>query len=82
MLQVVDISKSFGGDLLFDKASFVLGKGERIGVVGRNGSGKTTLFRVILGEEALDSGAVRIPKNYRIGYLEQHISFTKDTLIE
>lgn len=56
--------------------------GERLGLVGRNGSGKTTLFKIILGEEEPDEGQIVFPKNYRLGYLEQHIRFTKPTLLE
>jgi ATP-binding cassette, subfamily F, member 3 len=81
MLQVTDISKSFGEEVLFEESSFVLGKGERLGIVGRNGSGKTTLMRLMLGREVSDTGNIRMPKNYRIGYLEQHISFTRETLL-
>ena len=55
--------------------------GERVGVVGRNGSGKTTLFRILLGEEAADSGAVTVPAGYRIGYLAQHLRFDHPTVL-
>ncbi len=54
----------------------------RVGLVGRNGSGKSTLFRLILGEEHHDSGEISIPKNYKIGSLEQHLKFSEETLRE
>ncbi len=82
MISVTDLSKSFGHQLLFDEASFKLNPKERIGLVGRNGFGKTTLFRLVIGEEAPDSGTLSIPKNYRIGYVRQQIDFTKNTVLE
>src|SRR5690606_8882107 len=57
-------------------------KGERIGLVGRNGSGKSTLFSMILGETPYDEGDIFIPKAYKIGFLEQHIHFTKSSVLE
>ncbi|MDR2580302.1 MAG: ABC-F family ATP-binding cassette domain-containing protein [Fibromonadaceae bacterium] len=82
MLQAQDLQKSFGLQMLFSDASFQVGKGERIGLVGRNGSGKSTLFKVILGEEGYDSGSINIPKNYSIGYLSQHLNFAHATIFE
>src|SRR3990172_8341232 len=81
MLTVTDLSKIYGRQTLFEGASFQVAPGERVGVVGRNGSGKTTLFRVLLGEEAADSGAVTVPAGYRIGYLAQHLRFDHPTLL-
>ena len=68
--------------MLFEGAGFQVGKGERIGVVGKNGSGKSTLFKIILGEEGYDSGTINIPKNYSIGYLSQHLHFAHDTVFD
>ena len=81
MLTVTDLSKSYGRQSLFEGASFQVAPGERVGVVGRNGSGKTTLFRILLGEEAADSGAVTVPAGYRIGYLAQHLRFDHPTVL-
>src|SRR5262245_30492189 len=55
---------------------------ERLGLVGRNGHGKTTLLRLILGQEEPDAGEIVIPRNYRIGHLEQHLNFTRPTILE
>lgn len=82
MLRVLDLEKSYGDQVLFSGVSFALGKGERCGLVGRNGEGKTTLFRLILGEERADAGTISVPKGYRVGHLGQHLSFSKESVVE
>ncbi|WP_300668094.1 ABC-F family ATP-binding cassette domain-containing protein [Desulfoluna sp.] len=82
MLNLENITKSYGGRQLFDDVSFKVNSRERVGLVGRNGHGKTTLFRLITGEEEADSGQVAIPKNYRLGYVTQHIRFTEETVLQ
>lgn len=82
MIQLDNVSLSFSGEPLFQNVSFTLQRGERCGFVGRNGSGKSTLFRLIVGEMEADSGAIAIPRDYQIGYLRQHIRFTRSTLLE
>ena len=81
MIIANNLEKSFGPQVLFDGVSFLINKGERIGLVGKNGSGKSTLFKMILQQESPDSGDLSHPKGYRIGTLEQHIHFTQPTLI-
>ena len=81
MIRVENLTKSFGGHLIFDGIGFSLNANERVGLVGQNGHGKTTLFRLITGEEQPDSGSVVIPKNYRIVYVQQHLEFTADTAL-
>ncbi|MBI5273959.1 MAG: ATP-binding cassette domain-containing protein [Chlamydiales bacterium] len=81
-MSVDNLNISFGQETLFEGISFSLQRGEHVGFIGRNGSGKTTLFRVIMGLEKADNGLIIIPKNYRIGYLDQHIRFTQSTIIE
>ncbi|MBF0559847.1 MAG: ABC-F family ATP-binding cassette domain-containing protein, partial [Nitrospirae bacterium] len=82
MLQVSDLSKAYGQQLLLERASFNVNPSERIGLVGRNGHGKTTLFRLILGEEKPDDGTISVPAGYTVGHLSQHIRFTCPTVLE
>ncbi len=71
MLQISDLTYRLGSRLLFDSAGVVLPERAKVGFVGRNGAGKTTLFRLIRGEIAAESGATSIPRNARIGSVEQ-----------
>jgi ATP-binding cassette subfamily F protein 3 len=73
MIQIEDISKAFGPQQVFTKASAFLHPGTRVGLVGPNGSGKTTLLRLISGEEASDGGTIRLPRGLRVGYLPQEL---------
>ena len=82
MIQLTNLSKSFGGQTLFKDINLKVSHGQKIGLVGRNGSGKSTLFKIILGEEGYDSGDLSIPKNYTIGSLKQHLTFTEHTVRE
>ncbi len=82
MISVEELSKSFARQVLFEKISFKINPGERVGLVGKNGHGKSTLFRIIAGLEEPDEGRVVIPRNYRIGYLEQEPYFRKSTVLE
>lgn len=82
MISLKNISKRYGTRVLFSDVSFDVLAGEKVGLVGRNGHGKTTLFRVITGEEEPDEGKVFKPNNYAIGYLGQHLVFTKPTVLE
>src|SRR3989339_1755767 len=81
MLQINNVSLSFGQQTIFDDVSFTVHSGERIGLVGRNGSGKTTLFKLIMGEIEPDCGRIVLPKNYTVGYLKQHLKFTEATVL-
>ena len=82
MIGVENLYKSFASQVLFEGASFKLNPKERIGLVGLNGHGKTTLFRIIIGEESPDARTISVPKHYRIGYVRQHLDFTKDTVLK
>ncbi len=82
MIQVSNLSKTYGEQVVLRDVGFSLSQGERLGIVGRNGCGKTTLFRLILGQEHPDSGSIALPKDYRCGHLAQHLSFSQPTIIE
>ncbi len=81
MITVTDLSKSYTEQVLFENASFFINAKERIGLVGRNGHGKSTLFKMMAGLEEPDSGIIKFPKDYRIGYLSQHLHFTEPTIL-
>jgi len=71
MLHLSDITFRLGPRVLFDKATAALPEQARIGFVGRNGAGKTTLFNMIAGELAPESGTLSLPRNQRLGRVEQ-----------
>jgi ATPase subunit of ABC transporter with duplicated ATPase domains len=73
MISFSNISKQYGKQLVFVDASFQLNPGEKVGLVGPNGSGKTTLFRMVVGEEEPDDGAVSVPKRLNMGYFRQDV---------
>ncbi len=73
MISFSNINKQYGKQLIFVDASFQLNPGEKVGLVGPNGAGKTTLFRMIVGEEEPDDGAVTVPKRLHIGYFRQDV---------
>jgi ATP-binding cassette, subfamily F, member 3 len=82
MIQVSNLYKAYGTQVIFDDVGFTVNAGERIGLVGRNGHGKTTLLRMITGEEKPDSGVISIPNNYTAGYLSQHLVFGEETVLD
>jgi len=71
MLTLSDISKAYGGRVLFAEATLQVNRGDRIGLVGPNGAGKSTLFSIILGTESADAGEVIQERNVSFGYLPQ-----------
>jgi ATP-binding cassette, subfamily F, member 3 len=71
MLTLSEISKAYGGRVLFADVTLQLNREDRIGLVGPNGAGKSTLFSIILGDEEADSGKVMKERNVVFGYLPQ-----------
>jgi ATPase subunit of ABC transporter with duplicated ATPase domains len=67
------VTKQFGGQILFVDASFQINPGEKVGLVGPNGAGKSTVFRLIAGEDAPDDGNVEKPKKLTLGYFRQDV---------
>jgi len=77
MLNAHQVSLSFQGEYLFEDLSFRIGKGERIGLIGKNGAGKSTLLKIISGQLAPDKGIVALDKGVTIGFLRQDLEFEK-----
>ena len=75
MINAHNISVSFGGETLFDLISFRLGKGDRVGLIGKNGAGKSTLLKLITSVNQPTSGSFALEKNCKIGYLPQDLDF-------
>jgi len=75
LLQLTDISLTFGGDPVFSGLSLVVQSGDRVALVGRNGSGKSTLMKVMAGLVEADSGAVVTSPGVKVGYMEQDPDF-------
>ncbi len=72
VLDVQNLTLSFGENTLFSNVSFDIKEKEKVGLIGCNGAGKTSLFKIITGEYIPDDGACFISKNSRLGYMEQH----------
>ena len=71
ILQVENLTKSFGDLVLFENISFGLAEGQRVGLLAKNGSGKTTLLNILSGKEGHDAGNIAFRRDLRVGYLEQ-----------
>lgn len=77
MITISNLSKSYGGQVLYTNGSFFIGPGEKVGLVGPNGAGKTSLFRLIMNEESADAGNINVPGNIRLCYFSQNIGELK-----
>jgi len=71
VIEFLNVTKSFGNKLLFEKLSFNLPPAGIVGIIGANGAGKTTLFRMIMRKEKTDSGTISIGDTVKIGYIDQ-----------
>jgi sulfate-transporting ATPase len=71
VIEAVDLSKGYGDRELIEALNFKLPPGGIVGVIGPNGAGKTTLFRMIIGQEEPDSGALRVGETVKLGYVDQ-----------
>src|ERR1700704_2809634 len=71
MIQLSDLTKTFGDRVLFDRVTWQITDRERVGLCGPNGAGKTTLLRMMAGLDEPDSGAVLKPASLTVGYLPQ-----------
>ena len=78
-----DLTKAYGTDVILDKVSFHINKGDRVGIIGINGAGKTTLLRMLTGELPYEEGEAFISRDLQIGYLKQDAGFDSEkTVIE
>ena len=75
MLNIHNLSVSFGGTYLFEEVTFRMGAGDRVGLVGKNGAGKSTMLKILAGDIKPDSGSIATEKEVKIGFLRQDIDF-------
>ena len=73
VVDLTDVSVRLGGKIVLDDVSWIIGPGDRFGIVGENGAGKTTLLRVIEGALAPSAGRVKIGKTVKFAVLSQHL---------
>ncbi len=71
VIEVADLDKGFGEQLLIENLTFKLPPGGIVGIIGPNGAGKTTLFKMITGQEKPDAGTIRIGETVKLGYVDQ-----------
>ena len=81
LVTVDHLAKSFGAHDIFDKVSFTIRQGEKLGLVGVNGSGKTTLLRCLMDPSFADKGTVQYAGEIRVGYVEQGFDNIEDETI-
>lgn len=82
ILNVTNLTKTFGVKLVLDGINLSLNRRERAALVGENGTGKTTLARIILGEEVPDSGTIRFAPGAATGYLPQEVTAEDRTTLQ
>lgn len=73
MLDIHNLGVSFGGEVLFQDLSFRIGRGDRIGLIGKNGAGKSTLLKLLAGENSSTEGIMSLEKDITLGYLPQEL---------
>ncbi len=79
ILELINVSKSYGDQIILDSFFYDFDKGERIGIIGKNGAGKSTFLRILTGEEAPDSGKVRTGETIVFGHYKQEgLDFDED----
>ena len=81
ILSASNLSKSYPTRDIFTDISFIIEKGDKVGLIGNNGAGKSTLFKILVGELSKDSGEIYIPNGLKIGYLKQQLSTDTDQSI-
>ncbi|MCE1157066.1 MAG: ATP-binding cassette domain-containing protein, partial [Bacteroidales bacterium] len=74
-LQVEQLTKSFGDNLLFEDISFGISDNQRVALIAKNGMGKTTLLNIIAGKEDYQGGQISFKRDLRVAYLDQSPEF-------
>lgn len=80
-IDIQNVTKSFGAQVLFDDISFSIAEGQRVGLIAKNGTGKSTLLSIISGSEGCDRGNIIFRKGLRIGFLLQTPHFDPDDTV-
>ena len=81
ILQVENLTKSFGDLILFENIFFGLAEGQRVGLIAKNGSGKSTLLNILSGKEGYDAGNISFRRDLRVGYLEQDPRYPEELTV-
>lgn len=81
LIDISNITKYFGANLVLEKVNFSVESGDRIGIVGRNGSGKSTLLSLIIGSEIADEGEISLSPKINIGFLAQNNGLCEENRI-
>ncbi len=80
-VDIQNLTKSFGAQVLFRNISFSIAEGQRVGLIARNGTGKSTLLSILSGSEGYDSGDIIFRRDLRVGYLEQMPHFEPEETV-
>lgn len=80
VIEIIHLNKAFGKQVLFNELAFKMQYQERIALVGDNGCGKSTLIKMILGEEAVDQGEIKLGTRLKLAYLPQQVHFENEEL--
>jgi ATP-binding cassette ChvD family protein len=81
VVEANEVAKGYGDHLLIDGMTFQLPPGGIVGIIGPNGAGKTTLFRMIVGSETPDAGAIRVGETVKLAYIDQDRTLDPDKTI-
>lgn len=74
-LDVQNLTKTFGAQVIFDNISFSIAEGQKVGLIAKNGTGKSTLLSILTGKEDYDAGNIVYSNGIKVGYLEQSPTF-------
>ena len=81
LLQLGNVSKSYGTNTIFENLDLEVKSGETLGIVGKNGAGKSTLMKIMADELTYDSGTISMPKNVSLGYLAQQMTLESEDTV-